>query len=410
MHLKHKCESPNGLLRKYTPKGATKEEKIEDCKQKCDALDQCAGVSARKFDTKCELMKGPITQTSDKGFECLEKTNYVKPAIDYYNKFVKKKCTEGRINVYAKVTDPIKGVYVPTGATKEERAKDCLAECLKYTGCETVTAPKHWKKCMLLGFGTKREADNKYECYEKINRDEYSFTKNDDMQCLGVTSARTSMKMIKPTKGFVESDLRYCHVKCAADPACGAVSIKGKVCYLIAGRGLALKKRTKSGSTCYEKTLGEHGKPGICAEAKSKGLCDAVFESVEDCEAAFDSTDMATKFCPTMANMMKNAANKFRDLPEKAIIDSSVSRICGNLCEGTGFTMHADKKCPLSTYTKDSGVPNISVCLKKCAENDDCKAVYRRSLGCHYQSNVGLKASKYSGVEYQKKEYCFVKN
>lgn len=413
MHGSNLCESPRGKIEVHTATGANPAERMEDCKTQCSANAECAGLSAHQSWNKCQLMYGPISQTSKTGFKCLEHTKYVHvpgPGVDYtaiYTHYGSKKCLAGRVNLHFKATK--QGVYTPIGASRDERRKDCLAKCDEYPTCETVTAQKTWNKCFILGFGTVKEDLGYFDCYEKNNVDEYSFTKRENMQCLGTKSMRTKRMMAKLSRGLGESELRACHKLCAEDPACGAISIRNNNCFFIAGRGRDLRKKAKAGDTCYEKDLSAQSKTDICGEAKAKGLCDGAFESVSDCKTAFDNSALATKFCPMVANNMIDAGKRFKFLPEVAMENSSISAVCGAECPGTTWTKNVDKKCGAHQITKELE-QNIGICFSKCAANDACKAVYRKGVHCMYQSEVVMKDSAYSGNEWQKKEYCFVKN
>merc|ERR1712224_1163891 len=267
------------------------------------------------------------------------------------------------------------------------------------------------KTCSTFGYSdVAPQANSFYHCYLRNMVDEWTFTEHQNRMCMGLKTARTNRKLKPASKGIKESELRACRRACANDPNCNSVNYKGRQCSLVSGN---IMQKTKNGFTCFVKEMSASSKAQLCWEAKSKGLCDKAYTEQADCEADFGNSALGTKFCKHMTDMMVAAAKKRNKGPTVAMVNSSISEICGAECPGTGFTMHEGKYCNKRTIGSRVKLGNVSECKAACAADVNCVGFHRKSIMCMYQSRINsndLKTTKYTGNAWQKKDYCFVKN
>jgi len=393
---------------------------MKDCQDRCDANPYCSGLSATKSWGKCALLRGlTITHVANNIMVCSERNNFAEPVettepspapvmaptMPPTEDFVGHdlhKCTDGKM----KIAD-----YTAVGATKSAKKAYCLAKCLEHPECETVHAHKTWKTCSTFGYSDVAPVANSFfHCYLRNMVDEWTFTEHPNTMCMGLKTARTKRSLKPLHKGIKESELRACKRACANDPNCNAAHYKGRGCLLVSGN---IMQRTRSGFTCFTKEMSATSKSQMCWEASSKGLCDKAYTAQADCEADFGNSAMGTKFCKKMTDMMVAAGKKKNKGYALAMVNSSISRICGAECTGTGFTMHEGKFCNKRTIGSRVTMDNVSGCIAACAADENCVGFHRKHRMCWYQSRINandLKTTKYTGNAWHKKDYCFKKD
>jgi len=337
-----------------------------------------------------------------------------------FTEYAGMKCTKKRKKPFV---GAVSNWYTAVGATKDEKKADCLAKCLSYPECETVSASKNFKNCFLGGWGDAEthEESSTYFCFERIMVDHWDYKMHTDTQCL--RGPDTVIRVIAgQNAGFLDSEMRGCKVHCSNDPECHGISYRGNKCYFQIGgttsktatRGLNFK--TKAKSKCYEKTLNALSTAEICWQANSLGLCDKAYghqgPALSECVKDLDdmgNTELGTKFCAMLSKMMTKAGKKWKEGPVAQLENSSLAKICGASCPGTTWTMHEGKKC-MNKKIRNDGKENLSICLAKCAAEEACMGVSRRGKMCVYQSRINVNDIKDSTMTGKDKDFCFVKN
>jgi len=295
-----------------------------------------------------------------------------------------------------------KGWLESTAATKELRKAECMAKCLEYEICESITAKADWTKCFIGGWGAERkESTANWNCYERIMHDVYSFAEHKSTQCMRWTPKLHKKVTIEARQGKKPSEIRACQVECANDDECDGVSNIWNKCFFQYGGGLHLNMKDKNKHTCYEKTLSAVSKAQVCWQANNLGICDKAYGTGEkgspqsECETdfavngfGFDGAETGSKFCKYLARTMQSNGKSWAKEVHPISKMTSLANLCGELCPTRTTWTYVGKKCTSNNLGEKDYMNNFSMCLATCAANVACKGVTRRGNSCIYQSKV----------------------
>jgi len=307
-----------------------------------------------------------------------------------------------------------------TAATLEERKSECMAKCLEYETCESITANKMWTKCFIGGWGAERkEVNANWNCYERNMYNVYSFAVHKSTQCMRWNPKKHKKVEIEARQGKKPSEIRACLVECANDDKCDGISNIWINSYFQYGGGLPLNKKAKNKHTCYEKTLSAVSKAQVCWQANNLGICDKAYGTdgkgspQSECETdfavngfGFDGAETGSKFCKYLARTMQNYGKNFITEVHPYSKMTSLANLCGELCPSRTTWTYVAKKCAGNNLGEPDYMPNFSMCLAKCAANVACKGVTRRNNKCIFQSKVETKDLKHGDGTW----HCYMKN